>query len=59
MSRDFDRLREDPEAVVEAIRNKILIYEDMMELLDNPNVSTDEALSMLDDLIPEKPEKVQ
>ena len=59
VSRDFDRLREDPEAAVEAIRNKILIYEDMMELLDNPNTSTDEALRMLDELIPEKPEKAQ
>ncbi len=56
LGNQVEMIRKDPERTIEIIRNEIEAQRAILDLLDNP-VSTDEALAMLDELLP--PESVQ
>jgi hypothetical protein len=51
-----EQIRKNPEATIEIIRKEIEANQALIDLLDN-DISTEEALDMLDELIPK--DKVQ
>jgi hypothetical protein len=46
-------IRKDPEKAIEVIRNEVEAQREILDLLDNP-ISTDEALEMLDEIVPKE-----
>jgi len=54
---ELGQIRKDPEKAVEIIRNEIELKRQIIDMLDHPEISTEEALRELDKLIP--PTRVQ
>ena len=54
ISNQVEYIRKNPDEAIEVIRNEIEAQRTIIDLLDN-DVSTDEALTMLDELLEKKP----
>lgn len=57
IGRDIAHIRQNPEAAIKLISDKIRAYREIIDMLDNP-ISTDEALQKLEKLIPERRDNV-